>query len=77
MLYEVVILQQTNKQTKSLYCQMAATSAEAATLQLQANHDTINQSDLQQQTKIKDSRIFLNPTQNERKKERKKERMNE
>jgi hypothetical protein len=52
---------------------MAATSAEAATLQLLANHDTINQSDLLQQTKIKDSRNFLNPTQNERKKERKNE----
>jgi hypothetical protein len=49
---------------------MAATSAEAATLQLQANHDTVNESDLLQQTKVKDRRIFLNPTQNERKKER-------
>jgi hypothetical protein len=40
---------------------MAATSAEAATLQLQANHDTINHSDLLQQTKIKDSRNFFEP----------------
>jgi hypothetical protein len=55
---------------------MAATSAEAATLQLKANHNTINQSDLQQQTKIKDSRQFFEPNP-KRKKQRNKERMNE
>jgi hypothetical protein len=67
MLYEVVILEQTNKvPLLPDGCNISRSSNTPAA----SERNTINQSDLQQQTKIKDSRNFLNPTQNERNKER-------